>query len=231
MHIEAPTEIRTVAWEGELVAPDVMQGGLPAKAPVVTLGRPEIWTAAEALETVAGQKWVRPLGGGEYWLLRLACTLREPAGGRLVEAEQRLYLRPRAAQAPPDSVYAHSLFPLRLGIESSTEQAVTLGPELTLASGAGVKAGEVGVTIPYRRVFPVIQAYGVGEAAPSWQFKAHAAHPLAGSQFVYAVVAARPGSGGARAAVELIAGVQAAGMLQRFKTPDTARESLTFTIP
>ncbi len=53
MLIETPTDIQTVAWEGELVAPETMKSASAAR-PVVTLGRPEIWPVAEALEPQVG---------------------------------------------------------------------------------------------------------------------------------------------------------------------------------
>ena len=82
MHFVTPTEITNVAWEGELVAPLVMSPK-GSQSVVATLGHPEIWPAARALEAEVGRKWTPPLGGADFWLLRLACTLREPEG-RLV---------------------------------------------------------------------------------------------------------------------------------------------------
>jgi hypothetical protein len=62
MHITTPAEIQSVAWEGELVAPVIVHGPGKMQRPVVTIGRPEIWTVAEALESETGKKWVAPLG-------------------------------------------------------------------------------------------------------------------------------------------------------------------------
>jgi hypothetical protein len=164
--------------------------------------------------------------------LRLACTLREPAGRRsLVAAEERLFLRPRHAAAGEGAAYAHSLFPERLGVEDKAEINASLGPELKV-SDVGLKVGEVGASVEYRKVFPVIQSYGAGQPAPWWEFKAHDAYPLSGSQFVYAVVAAKAGAGGIRASVELIATVENRfGDLIRLGLPEEARTHASFTIP
>ena len=80
MLIATPTDIKAIAWEGELVAPDIAKGSGDSKRPSVTIGRPEIWTVADALESETGKKWVAPLGSAQYWLVRLACTVREPPG-------------------------------------------------------------------------------------------------------------------------------------------------------
>ena len=101
MDIITPTGITSVAWEGELVTPAVtMSPKAPRAIPVITIGKPEIWPAARALEIETGKKWTPPLGGADYWLVRLACTLREPGGlPTLTEAIQTLYLRPRNSNA------------------------------------------------------------------------------------------------------------------------------------
>ena len=233
MHIVTPAEITSVAWEGELVAPEVMRAAKSLlQRPTVTIGRPEMWPAAEALETEVGQKWTPPLGGADHWLVRLACTLREPPGMESIsEARQMLYLRPQNSRAGQDAAYAHSLFPERLGVEDRGEFSVSLGPELTFAGGVGLKPGELGATIEYRKVFPVIQSYGAGEPFPYWIFRPHAAHPLEGSQFVYAVVAARAGADGVRAYVELVVTAQAQFGPVRYGTPEEARAHTRFTIP
>ena len=232
MVIVTPADVKDVAWEGELVVPAVTRG-TGGSRPIVTIGRPEIWTVADALESETGKKWVAPLGDAQYWLVRLACTVREPAGLRtLTEAMQTLYLRPRNSAAPQDSAYALRLFPERLGIEDKAEFSVSLGPELSFADGAGIKVGEVGAKIEYRKVFPVIQGYGTGEATPYWVFKPHSAHPLLGSQCVYAVLVARTPAGGLRASVEVTVTAQNSfGQLVRFGTPEEAKAHTRFDLP
>ena len=233
MHIITPDKIEKVAWEGELVASTLsMDWKGPRDSIVAAVGQPETWPAARALEPLVGQKWTPPLGGADFWLLRLACTLREPPGRpTLTEAEQRLYLRPRNRQASRDTTYAYSLLPDRLSVEDKGEFNVKLGPELQFTSGAGVSVGEIGATIQFRQVYPVIQSYGLGEPEAGWRFRAHRAFPLEGSQFVYAVIAARPGANGVRASVELIATIKTRFGPLRFGLPEEAYAHLTFDIP
>jgi len=138
------------------------------------------------------------------WTRALACTLRNPPGlPRITEVAQTLYLCPKDSRAGEASSYAFSLFPERLEAEDKAELNVSLGPELTFASGAGFSVGQLGATIEYRKVFPVIQSYGVWEPASYWIFRPHRTCPLDGRQFVYAVVVAMAGAGGIRASVEL----------------------------
>ena len=232
MQITTPTEITSVAWEGELVAPATSYALPTQERPVVTIGQPAIWAVAEALENQVGQKWTPPLGDADYWLVRLACTLRNPSGRQTItEAEQRLYLRPRNNSAGETAAYAFSLFPDRLGVENKKEFSASLGPELTFVSGFGLKVGELGAKIEYRKVFPVIQSYGAGESTPYWVFKPHAAHPLEGSQSVYAVAVARANAGGIRASVELVVTVETQFGPIRFGTPEEANVHTGFTIP
>jgi len=230
MDIVTPTEIKDIAWEGELVRPQIMRGG-GSQTPVVTLGQHEFWTAAQAMETEVGKKWTPPLGGADYWLVRWACTLREPSGSvRITEATQTLYLRPKNPAAGERAAYAHSLLPDRLSVEDSTEINFGLKPELKFM-GVEAKTGEVGAKITFRKVFPVIQSYNVGTPTPYWVFQSHLAHPLQGSQFVYAVIAAQPGSNGVRASIELVVTAETRLGPVRFGLPDEAKAHTSFTIP
>lgn len=230
MHIITPVEM-TSAWEGELVESGIVKAATRSLRPVVSLGRTEIWPVAEALESETGKKWVAPSGDAHYWLARLTCTLHEPSGAEAItEATQSLFLRPQPHAAGEKSAYAQQLFPVRLGVEDKTDFTLSLGPELGFASGASVKAGEVGATIEYRKVFPVIQGYGVGEANPYWEFKPHAANPLIGSQCVYAILVARAPASGLRAHVEVTVTTQTVWGPIKFGTPEEAQEHTTFTL-
>lgn len=231
MKIITPVEIESVAWEGELFAPPVSFRGEASKHPFATIGQPEVWPAAKALENETSTKWTQPLGDAKYWLVRLACTLREPPRGtEIIEASQTLYLRPQPNSAGEKNVYAHNLFPQRLGVEDKSSFTFSLGPELGFADGSSIKVGELGATIEYRKVFPVIQAYGLGESTPSWVFRPHSANPLIGSQCVYAVLVARAPATGLRAHVEVTVTTQSAFGPVKYGTPQEARQHTEFTL-
>jgi len=229
MLIETPTDIQAVAWEGELIAPETMKLA-SAVRPVVTLGRPEIWPVAEALEPQVGKPWVPPLSNAAFWLLRLACTLH-PVGRfkEIVEAQQTLSLSPVKPNAQADSTYAFSLFPERLTAEEQREMSLSLGPKLKFGK-IEAEGAQAGTKISYRKVFPVIQGYGAGEPTAYWIFKPHSAYPLEGCQFVYAVVAAQTGASGIRGAVELTVNVDTDFGIIRLGLPREARAALSFTI-
>ena len=231
MLITTPASIASVAWEGELVPPE---NTYAAKSPVkirATIGQLEIWPAAEALENEVGRKWVPPLGDAHYWLVRLACTLREPSGQlNLTEVQQTLSLSPRSRHEQPGAVYAFSLVPERLAVEQKGELSATLGPELKFGDAVELKVGELGAKIEFKHVFPVIQSYGAGEATPYWLFRPHLSHPLDGTQFVYAVLVDRAGPDGILATVELTVTAQNQFGMLRYGTPYEARKSTQFII-
>lgn len=233
MFLKTPVQIESVAWEGELVPPDVaMTTRSERERPIVTIGKPEFWPAAEALEIEVGRKWTPPRGGADFWLARFACSLREPNGrSQITAAAQNLYLRPRATTAAGDDpVYAYSLFPDRLTVEDKGTFNVKLSPELSFAKAISFKPGELGANIEYRQVFPVIQSYGAGEPLASWEFTAHAAHPLAGTQFVYAVIAIMPGADGGRGSMELSVTMRKQAGPIKYGLPQEAQANTRFTI-
>ncbi len=232
MFLTTPVAIESVAWEGELVPPTVAMSekGVEAR-PVVTIGKPEFWLAEDALETEVGKKWTSPRGGAQFWLARFACTLRDPNGRLQINAAaQNLYLRPRTGAASSDSVYAYSLFPQRLTVEEKGSFDVKLSPELSFAKAISFKPGELGVNIEFRQVFPVIQSYGAGEPQASWEFTAHPAHPLDGTQFVYAVIGVMPGAEGGRGSIEISVTTQNQIGRIKYGLPQEANANVSFTL-
>jgi len=231
MRIATPTEIEEIAWEGPLEPPAVAKAIGKDVRPVAAIGKPEVWESAKALENEVNRVWTPPLSGASFWLVRLACTLRKPASlVDISEVEQALYLRPKNRQAKADSTYAYSLFPDRLTAESKTEFTVNLGPALKFGE-AEFNLGGAGATIEYRKVYPVIQSYGAGSPSPYWLFKPHAAHPLEGDQFVYAVLAAQQDAGGIRVSLDLKVTIETGLGPFKFALPDKARANLSFTVP
>ncbi len=231
MLITTPASITSVAWEGELVPPE---NSYATKSPVnirATIGQLEIWPAADALENEVGKKWVAPLGGARYWLVRLACTLHKPSGQlHLTEVQQTLTLSPRSRQEGDAAAYAFSLYPERLDVEQKGELSATLGPELKFGAAVSLKAGELGAKIEFKQVFPVIQSFGAGESKPYWLFRPHSSHPLEGTQFVYAVLVDRAGPDGILANVELTVTAQNQFGIFCYGTPYEARRNTQFVI-
>ncbi|HLF25839.1 MAG TPA: hypothetical protein VJG32_05845 [Anaerolineae bacterium] len=109
MRLVTPNEIERVAWEGYL-QPLGQTYRTAAPLPKVTLGEPEWWPAADALESQLGKKWTPPAADRNYTLVRLACTLHPPndKSVQYAEATFTAYLRPRQGGG---SVIAHELHP------------------------------------------------------------------------------------------------------------------------
>jgi hypothetical protein len=238
MRIVTPETIEQVAWEGHLAplwTPDQQSwalGPMPkdaASLPRVTLGEPVWWPAERAMEAETGKRWVPPAGGRQYLLLRLACTLHPPAEGRARYAEAVLatYLRPAQGGG---QVVAHDLYPQRLTAENKGTFTVGLGPDLKFAEVVDVSLLEVGAEIEYRRAFPIIQGYGLGESRAYWRFAHHATHPLLGSQSVYAVLDAPGDASGVRLSIELVATLETRLGPVRLGLPQEARAHASRTI-
>ncbi|MCX6674729.1 MAG: hypothetical protein NTY37_13235 [Methanothrix sp.] len=68
-----------------------------------------------------------------------------------------------------------------------------IGPDFKFSS-VNVTLAKAETTINLRRVFPVITADGIGESTARWIFASRPAHPLVGSQIVYAIVQLPPGA-------------------------------------
>jgi hypothetical protein len=194
--------------------------------PRVTLGEPAWWAAAEALEAETGKKWAPPAAGRDYTLVRLALTLHPPAHPRdaYAEATLQLYLRP--ARAGEGAVVAHDLHPGRLTAQETHTRSVSLGPDLKFG-GVDVSLLEFGAEIEVAHVYPVVQAFGLGQSDPSWRFARHEAHPLLGSQGLYALLDAPAGAGGVRLSLELVVTMETRFGLRRLGLPGEARAHLS----
>ena len=229
MRIVTPADIEQVAWEGTLEPlGETTRKGLDPK-PRVTLGEPISWPAEQALQAELGKPWTPPAGDRRYILLRLACSLHPLAEDRARYEEARLavFLRPRSGAG---STFAHDLYPVRATAERKGKYTVSLGPDLKFGTAVDMSLGQVGAEIEYLQVFPVIQAFGLGESNPYWQFAHHASNPLLGCQHVYIVTAVPQDAGGLRLGIELTATVETRYGPVRVGLPAEARAHLTRTI-
>jgi len=227
MRIVTPTQVEQVAWQGTLVQPGgVFRSGV--KPPSASIGEPVMWKM-DALQAQVGKNWTPPADGRLYALVRIDFTLHplDDANAHYEEAQLQLFLRPRAASG---NAIALDLYPMQVTADRSGKINVTLKPDLKFTPAIEFNPGEAGVEIEHHDVFPVIQAFGVGQSNPYWMFKNDAGRKLIGSQSVYFVIAVSPEAQGARMSVELTA--QARGRLGIFKggVPEDARANLSKTI-
>jgi hypothetical protein len=201
--------------------------------PIAAIGKPEFWPAAEALQDMLEQSWVPPVNDAHFWLLRLACTMKPPTSAEdVTEAQLALALQPVNGAAAATSTYAFLLHPDREVVDYQVPVTFNLSGTLVSPATGIHGGGQVSAKVQFRKVFPVIQSFGVGSPNPYWIFKPHANRPLEGSQFVYAVVAAQPQAEGLLGSIDLTVTVenQKWGGLIRFGVPRDAREQLNFTI-
>src|SRR5450755_1173204 len=100
MHIETPTTIDQIAWEGNLVSLGQSFAGSDTAAHV-TLGEPVWWPAEQAMANETGKTWTPPTDARQYTLVRLACTLYPSTDARIrfTEATLTLYLRPKTGDS------------------------------------------------------------------------------------------------------------------------------------
>lgn len=231
MQIITPHEIERTAWQGLLESPsESAKGGVFRSVPpraTVTLGEPVVWRA-EALANATGKTWSPPADARAYALVRLAFTLHPIPNSSAVfqAATLHAYLRPLQGVS---KVIAHDVHPLRETATTNRTTKFALKPDFKFGVvDVGVEAG---VEIEHHNVMPVIQAFGLGESHPYWEFEQHAEKPLLGCQSVYLVVAAPHEAHGARLTVELVARVGgASGWAARLTTPSTANAHLSWVI-
>ena len=230
MRIVTPTEIEDVAWEGYLQPQgDVYRSG--TTLPRVTLGEPEWCPAEQALESETGIAWTPLSADRRYALVRLACTLHRPREDRSRYTDARLQAYLRVMQSSgPGTVVAYDLYPQRRSAEQKGAFTFSLGPDLKFAEVVDLSLVQVGAEIEYRQVYPVIQAFGLGESNPYWQFTHHATHPLLGSQWVYALLSAPAGAGGVRLSLEIVATLETRYGPLRVGLPEEARAHISRTV-
>jgi hypothetical protein len=172
------------AWEGELVPLSGVMAARGKAMPRVSIGKPD-WWAGESL----GESFKAPEGGYKYGLARFAFSLRPEGMQKVRKAELVLDFQP--GEDSKRSV-AFDLVP-RAEIEEQTGSfTLGIGPDFKFFS-VDVTLAKAETTINLRRAFPVIITYGIGESTARWVFVSRPAHPLVGSQIVYAMVQMPPG--------------------------------------
>ena len=216
------------AWEGPLEPLGETLRSAPTP-PRISLGQPVVWDAAAAVKNELGRDWIPPRTDLAYALVGLACTLHPLPNedGRYATARLEAFLRPRYGSGP---AFAHDLFPLRHTVQEKGKLSVGLTPELKFASAIDAKLLELGVEKEHTAVYPVIQAYGLGEPNPYWEFQQHSQFPLQGSQKLY-LLAAGPADAPLVLRLSLIATVahRRWGLIP-YGSPQSASDRLSFDI-
>ncbi|HQI92018.1 MAG TPA: hypothetical protein PLS48_10325 [Methanotrichaceae archaeon] len=177
------------AWEGELVHHAGIMKARGKGMPHVSIGKPDWWSG----ETL-GEFWKAPEGDYSYGLARFAFSLRPEGMQEVRKAELMLDFQSDDGGARP---VAFDLVPRAKTEEQTGSVTLGIGPDFKLSS-VGVTLAKAETTINFKWVFPVIITDGIGESTARWVFASKPAHPLVGSQIVYAVVQLPPGANTAR---------------------------------
>lgn len=190
------------AWNGELMPPSGVLATRGKSMPKVSIGKPDWWSSQKIL----GDAWKAPEGGYSYGLARFAFSLR-PEGRKMVRRTELVVdFQPEDGGAKP---IAFDLMPMAETEERTGTFALGIGPDFKFSS-LDVTLAKAETTINLRRVFPVITADGIGESTARWVFVTRPAHPLEGSQIVYAIVQLPPGVEAARVSLYLNAEIATA---------------------
>lgn len=184
-----------IAWDGKLVPPTGIFAARGKEMPQVSIGKPDWWDGQHIL----GDAWKAPEGGYSYGLARFAFSLRPEGRQEVRRAELVVYFQPEDGGKRP---VAFDLAPRSETEERTGSFALGIGPDLKFSS-VEMTLAKAETTINLRRVFPVIIADGIGESIARWVFVSRPAHPLVGSQIVYAIVQMPPGVESARVAIFL----------------------------
>lgn len=193
MHITIPTEPTAVLWDGLLEPPVATRSDAGLAA---SIGRPFQWADGDLL----GAPWQPPVGGGRYYLLRLAFSLRpsERSRASIAAADFCLRLHPQAGQ----QAIVFDAYPQEQLVEQERSVTLGIGPAFKLGA-VDVELAKAETTIDFGRALPVIRSDGLGEAAFCWRYSAHRRQPLAGSRAMVAVVHLPPGVARSLATLEL----------------------------
>ncbi len=223
MHIDETHFPIDFDWTGALEPPSQMYATRGSGLPRVSLGKPVWWSDQKML----GENWSPPAGGARYGLARFAFSLRPEERQVIRSAEFIVYLHAKGAGPRP---IVFDLLPKTTTEEQTGSRTFGLDPKFKFANLVEVSGVSAGTTLDVKQAVPVTAADGVGESAARWVFSAQRAHPLLGSQIVFATVELPPGVEAARASVQLTAEVETNFGLVRGLLPEEERQSKSWVL-
>jgi hypothetical protein len=230
MHIDEVQFPVEPAWEADLVRPTGVFAPHGEGMPHVGLGKP-MWWPDQAL---MGKDWT-PSAGKRFGLARFALALRAAERQEVRYVEFVVYLHgtgPGTGLRP----IATDLFPGVLTEDKLGLRTAGLGPEfqfIDLSTSDEATRASAATTIQLRQAVQVVVADGVGESTTRWVFAGNPAHPLVGTQLVYAAVEVLPDASGlprARASLQLIAEVETRSGAVRGLLPKTERAMMNWVL-
>jgi hypothetical protein len=239
MEIEAPTKIEHPLYESRLEVTEKEKKirGLPIRqqlsevAPTVTLGQPQWWnlaTLAEKKGEPLPAEMALLMREADFYLLQLASSFRPQRQARVMWARVDLYLEPTSGEVPP---LAFDLYPREIYEEKNEESKITIDPSLSFSAlGAKVegKLGQILTTVNFRKLEPVVVAYGLLQSNCGWDYQRSHQNPLEGIQVGYLIVKKPRGVGAVRLMMDVRAEVSTPSGLfgMRVTEQDQARRTV-----
>lgn len=229
MLLYTPSEVQNILYEGPLEFSETAtnrqswRNGKPQptdlpqwQKPRVTIGEPQVWNIANVYRE-EGKPLPSSLAlqsyDSDFFLVRLACSLRRGSNTQIEWARFSVYLRPHnpSGVAP----IAFDLWPVDVFDKRHQDIRIAIAPSLKFVEVAEVSLGEVALQIHYNELVPVITAAGVQESTFSWDLHETTHHPLSGVRWFHVVIKCPHSAEGARATFELVADVVTpVGLLQ-----------------
>lgn len=200
-------------------------------APMVTLGEPQCWnlaTMAQEKGELLPAEMALLLREADFYLLQLASSFRPQRHGHVMWARVDIYLQPTSGEYPP---LAFDLYPREIYDENSDDSKIAIDPSLSFAAfGAKVegKLGQILTTIHFRKLQPVVVAYGLLQPNCGWDYQRPHQKPLEGIQVGYLIVKKPRGAGAVRVIMDVRAQVSTPSGLfgMRVTEEDQARRTV-----
>lgn len=200
LEIDTPSTIEQPLYEDQLeiaeneerVRSSPIRQQLLNMAPVVTLGQPQCWNLADLTSRKGGSLPAEidlSLREADFYLLQLTYSLLPQRDAHVTWSRFDVYLEPLSGLNVP---LAFDLYPREIYDEIKGDWKVVIEPSLSFAAFEGAKVegklGQVLTTINYRKLEPVVVAYGLLQPHCGWDYQRSHQNPLLGIQVGYIIV-------------------------------------------
>lgn len=234
MLIKTPDEIKEFLYAGPLEYSQAdLQYVLPSRgtatisAPEIGIGQPQWWDLG-ALTREQGKPLPPEMAlmthDADFFLVNLACSFRPTRASWVESASFTVYLRPKRGSAKP---IAFDLYPRDVQEERSADIKVAISPSLKLNEVAEASLGSLDIAFQYKKLEPVITAFGLLESKPGWDFSRTSQQDIRGARFLYLIVKRPKEAEAVRATFELHAQVRIRQGLLGASIGDVAQDHLT----
>lgn len=215
MLIQVPETIDHFLYQGplqynmkELQETVPSRGQQKIKAPEIGIGQPQWWNLA-ALAKEQGKPLPPEMAllakNADFFLVHLACSFRPTRSSRVESASFVTYLRSKNSK---DDVIAYDMFPKDIKDEKKSDVKIAISPNLKFTSGAEVGLGSFEIAFEYKKLEPVITAFGLLEKRVGWDFARSSHQDIRGTKSLFLIIKRPAGVDAVRATFELNAEVR-----------------------